>query len=103
MKYTCSVCGKVTDEQQCPDHRPLAPSKHWSRNRNKRRQAQFRVVVLRRDGNKCRKCGKTSDLRACHWPIPLRSFDRDDPAAYDAVNGITLCGDCDRLLDPYAR
>jgi 5-methylcytosine-specific restriction endonuclease McrA len=104
MEYTCTVCGKITPNQQCPDHEPLEPGSHWSRNRRRRAQQQFRVAVLLRDGHRCRRCAKPGpDLRAAHWPVPLRSFDRDDPAAYEPRNGITLCADCDRKMDPYAR
>jgi 5-methylcytosine-specific restriction endonuclease McrA len=103
MKYTCSVCGRITDEQQCPDHRPAKPSRHWSKNRSSRKQQNFRVAVLKRDGHRCRRCGSTKDLRACHWPIPFRAFPKDDPAAYDPANGRTLCESCDRATDPYAR
>jgi hypothetical protein len=80
MKYTCSVCGTISDRQQCPEHEPKSPSDHWSRNRDRRAQANFRVAVLLRD-----------------------SFDKDDPSAYDPKSGITLCGDCDKKMDPYAR
>jgi 5-methylcytosine-specific restriction endonuclease McrA len=103
VKYTCTVCGKISDEQQCPDHVPRAPSDHWSRNRDRRAQQKFRVAVLLRDGHKCRRCGTTDDLRAAHWPVPLRAFPDDDPDAYNPRHGITLCGPCDRKLDPYAR
>jgi 5-methylcytosine-specific restriction endonuclease McrA len=103
MKYTCSVCGKISDHQQCDEHEPRSPSKHWSKNRDRRSQQQFRVAVLLRDGHKCRRCRSQEDLRAAHWPIPLRSFAPDDPGAYDPRNGITLCADCDKRMDPYAR
>jgi 5-methylcytosine-specific restriction endonuclease McrA len=103
MKYTCSVCGTISDRQQCPEHEPKSPSDHWSRNRDRRAQANFRVAVLLRDSHKCRRCGSPDDLRAAHWPIPLRAFDKDDPSAYDPKSGITLCGDCDKKMDPYAR
>jgi 5-methylcytosine-specific restriction endonuclease McrA len=103
MKYTCSVCGRISDRQQCPDHEPLSPSSHWSSNRDRRLQQQFRVAVLLRDGHRCRRCGSNDDLRAAHWPVPLRSFEKEDPSAYDPINGITLCRDCDVKMDPYAR
>jgi len=103
VKYTCSVCGVITDAQQCPDHVPTSPSSHWSANRDRRLQQQFRVAVLLRDGHKCRRCQSTEDLRAAHWPVPLRAMDKNDPDAYHPRHGITLCGPCDRKMDPYAR
>jgi hypothetical protein len=103
MKFTCSVCGRITDSQCCPEHELIVKSSGWSRSRDRNAQRKFRVAVLLRDQHKCRRCGSGDDLRAAHWPIPLRSFAPDDPGAYDARNGITLCGICDRKLDPYAR
>jgi RNA polymerase subunit RPABC4/transcription elongation factor Spt4 len=90
--FTCSTCGRITDQRHCPDH----PA------RDSVAQQRFRVAVLKRDGHRCRLCGSTDDLRAAHWPIPLRALTvTDDP--YHPRRGLTVCGECDRRTDPYAR
>lgn len=70
----------------------------------------MRKAVLKRDGYRCtfvdpetqKRCEATDDLRCCHV-IPLREFAERDPLAYDPDNGVTRCGEHDRLTDPYAR
>jgi hypothetical protein len=89
-RYTCSVCGRITAEPRCPDHPP----------RDKTQQAHFRARVLERDGYRCRFCGATEDLRAAHWPVPLRALSVQD-GQYDPRRGVTVCRDCDKKTDPY--
>ena len=90
--YTCSVCGKVGPARRCPQH----PARHgWE-------QQKFRTAVLLRDGHRCRRCGSTKDLRAAHWPVPLRHLSVEDEP-YHPRHGVTFCGDCDRKFDKYAR
>jgi hypothetical protein len=102
--YTCTICGRITTEAQCPDHRPARPSRHWSRNRDSRAQARFRTLVLQRANGHCERCGATDKpLTAAHWPVPLRAFEAGDPDAYDPASGKAFCEQCDKLLDPYAR
>jgi hypothetical protein len=107
MLYTCEVCGKITEDRTrfCTRHKPkpLPRRPQWSKHRDSVRQARFRKAVLARDGNRCRHCGSKEDLRACHYPIPLRAFDPDDADAYNPKYGITLCKLCDRRTDQYAR
>ena len=93
MAVTCEVCGKIVPgpARRCSAHPP----------RDNAAQARFRVHVLLRDGHRCRMCGSQDDLRAAHWPVPLRALSVDDDP-YNARHGICLCGDCDRKTDKYA-
>ena len=108
--YACTVCGAVSDQKQCPEHRRRGDTS-WGGTRDRTKQAAFRRAVLARDGSQCvavneatgERCPVTDGLRAAHYPTPLREFALDDPAAYDPSNGITLCAEHDKLIDPYAR
>jgi hypothetical protein len=102
VRYTCSVCGRISDERRCEQHRTrrLTPD-GWSR--DSWAQQKFRDAVLARDAHCCMRCGATEDLQAAHHPKPLREFDVDDPMRFDPRSGITLCRTCHKRLDPYAR
>lgn len=54
-------------------------------------------AVKKRDRYRCRDCGSTENLRACHI-VPLHEGGSHDPS-----NGITRCKHCDKRTDPYAR
>ncbi len=110
MRYACKVCGRVTDQPRCPEHRRIRDN--WSPTRIRSAQAKFRKEVLERDGYRCtyiiangERCPVegAENLRAAHHPKPLREFHPDDPAAYSVESGTTLCVEHDRLLDPHAR
>lgn len=110
MRYACQVCGAITEAKRCPEHQPTKRTGSWSPNRDRSAQARFRREVLARDGHRCtfledgrKRCDATTGLRAAHYPIPLRDFAPDDPAAYDPNAGVTLCAKHDRQLDPKAR
>ena len=57
----------------------------------------MRKAVLRRDGHRCTSCGSIVDLRAAHI-TPLA-----EGGSYHPSNGTTLCAECDKRSDPYAR
>jgi hypothetical protein len=112
LQKACLTCGasftpEEASQRRCPRHRPQ--HSHRSPTRDRRKQAEFRQAVLDRDGHQCRwldpdtgeRCRATTDLRACHV-IPLRDFDAGDPGAYDPENGLTYCGEHDRMTDRYA-
>ncbi len=56
---------------------------------NGRRWAQVRRAAFRRDGYRCRECGRAGRLEAHHEP-PLR--DGADP--YDLAGIVTMCRTC---------
>jgi 5-methylcytosine-specific restriction endonuclease McrA len=58
---------------------------------------RFARAVKRRDRHRCVRCGSTEDLRAAHL-VPVHKGGSDDIS-----NGATLCRDCDKGSDPYAR
>ena len=113
MQKACLTCGapfqpESPEQRRCELHQPQ--HSHRSPNRDRRKQDKFRKAVLDRDGNRCayvdpetgQRCEATTDLRACHL-IPLAELSKGDPIAYDPDNGVTRCGEHDRLTDPYAR
>ena len=58
---------------------------------NARRWAHVRRQVFKRDGYRCRQCGKPGRLEAHHEP-PLRAGDDRDP--HDPAGIMTLCRNC---------
>jgi predicted restriction endonuclease len=88
-----------------PPRRVARPGQtHRSPGRDSWKQDQFRRAVLARDGHACRwldgagrRCGVTTDLRACHI-VPFA-----ETGGYDVDNGITLCRTHDMATDRYAR
>ena len=50
----------------------------------------FRLTVLERDGNRCRKCGKSEDLCVHH----VLDFMAHPEMRCNADNGVTLCRSC---------
>jgi hypothetical protein len=101
--YTCEICGAITSNPYCSRHQPRRPDAHRSANRDRAKQADFRRRVLSRDGHRCQICGSDQDLRACHWPKPLRDYVAGDARAYATSSGLTMCAQCDQRLDGYAR
>ena len=93
--YTCPTCGRIAAQPYCPEHAP-APKGRRDLNQHKR----WARRIIHRDGGRCRVCGSTEDVRACHIQ-PFASF--LNPAdAWALDNGITLCGTHDRATDPQA-
>ena len=56
-----------------------------------RRWAAARRACFRRDGYRCRECGRAGRLEAHHEP-PLRKDDDRDP--YDVTTLVTMCRAC---------
>ena len=92
MRKSCTVCGRISDEARCPRHR-RPRNACWSRNRDGAAHARFARAVKKRDGC-CVHCGATENLQAHH---------KDGLTSYDPADGITLCSDCHRAVDPHAR
>lgn len=67
--------------------RPLNPNNYHG----------FRTLVLRRDGNKCVKCGSTERLEVDH----ILPFSSHPESRYDISNGRVLCNACHRLTATY--
>lgn len=102
MLRACARCGTIGPDDgnnNCPKHR-RPKNAHWSKNRDRGKQAAFRKAVLARDNHTC-QCGHHDPtgrtLRACHL-IALA-----DGGSYDPANGVTRCEGCDRDTDPHAR
>lgn len=106
MKRT-QVCGRIAAGVSCPELRPCPvagherdPNASWSPDRDRGQQRRFRDAVLERDGRRCTRCGE--DERTVKA--------RDDRLeahhvrnGYDVSAGVTLCGECHRIVDPHAR
>jgi 5-methylcytosine-specific restriction endonuclease McrA len=90
----CSTPGcpeLVNAQNPCAKHgRPL--NAHWSSDRDRGKQRDFRAKVLERDGHACTRCPSTGPLVAHH----IRP-------GYDVSAGITLCEDCHSAVDSHAR
>ena len=56
-----------------------------------RRWAAARRACFRRDGYRCRECGKAERVEAHHEP-PMRADDDRDP--YDVAGLVTMCRRC---------
>lgn len=85
--YSCSVCGRVSDQRRCPDHRserePYGP--HFDANR---------LLVLERDPI-CTVCGKRPSNTAHHHPFPRRrliAMGVKDPDGLEWLVGV--CNPC---------
>ena len=59
-----------------------------NKQRLKRLRAEFREGVFKRDGYRCRVCGRTTDIDAHH----IEDRHRLANGGYAISNGITLCG-----------
>jgi 5-methylcytosine-specific restriction endonuclease McrA len=66
--------------------------------RDKAADARFRTAVVKRGF--CQRCGRTArEVKlTAHHHIPLSAGGVNHP-----VNGIALCTDCHRAVDPYYR
>ncbi len=64
--------------------------------RKKQIRENFRNAVFKRDGNKCRGCGKTDTPLDAHHITDRRDMPN---GGYVAENGITLCGTCHTLAE----
>ena len=87
-KETCAIYG------QTKYPKGFNPSKSGSGDRPG--QAEFREMVIDRDGLVCEKCGKTKEEHpeltfVCHHIIPVKV---DPIQSADIDNGIILCEDC---------
>jgi hypothetical protein len=81
-------------------HYPPRPARHpkatgWSPDRDPAAHARFARAVKAYAGNRCQLCGATTRLAAHH-----RNGDVTDNRT---ENGLLVCVDCHKELDPYAR
>jgi hypothetical protein len=103
----CLVCGALSDQGHCPQHRKekkrfTGPTAHTRDYKSHRR---FAIAVKERDGWRCRALLETGrrcpNSRSTGWTMfahHLRPSGGDVPA-----NGVTLCAAHHRAVDPYAR
>lgn len=93
MRHSCAVCGQVSQARRCAAHtttpRTGRNPTSWGHGRDRTIQAQFRRMLIARDGLRCRACGATRVPLAAHHDT--------------ASDGRLLCNDCHREVDPYAR
>lgn len=62
--------------------------------------AERRGLVLRRDGGKCKNCGRPLDLGTCHIHHVVR---RSHGGNHALTNLVALCPDCHTLMDGHAQ
>ncbi len=67
--------------------------------RKARAYSIWRINVFRRDGFRCRKCGKKEKLQA-HHILDWQNNRRD---RISIKNGITLCFDCHKKIHPWLK
>lgn len=94
----------VCAQPGCPNLTPCPVEGHtrprnapWSTDRDRKAQRHFRRMVLARDGYACTRCVEPRELE----PHELVAHHIRD--GYDMADGITLCRDCHREVDPNAR
>lgn len=87
----CLVCGEVTDQSRCPEHRPKDLRRHRGRGHTNDDPRMRRLSRrLRRDSPFCEWCGSTTDLTVDHI-VPKSEV----PAlTYNVANLRVLCRDC---------
>jgi HNH endonuclease len=73
-----------------------AKVQRW-KNQNRAKLHAFRCAVLERDGNKCKDCGRRSDLEV-HHIMPVAGYPQ---FAFLRMNGVTLCGRCHKKTDNF--
>ncbi len=56
---------------------------------------QWRKKVLKRDGERCKICGKNNDLQAHH----IKAYKDNEELRYEVSNGIILCFDCHQQVN----
>jgi 5-methylcytosine-specific restriction endonuclease McrA len=61
--------------------------------------AKWRKAVFTRDNFRCRECGSEENLEAHH----IKPFSAAPELMYVVENGLTLCKDCHKKTDSYAR
>jgi hypothetical protein len=75
----------------CPAHgRPRGA--RWSRDRDGAAQNRFARALRRRSGGLCERCHQRQ-AQVAHHVRP----------GYEPADGLDLCDDCHRTLDPHAR
>lgn len=81
MLHACTVCGALSDEPRCPDHRGT------QRNGSTRAWRKVRAEVLKRDHYRCFYCGDPATT-ADHL-LPVSRGGTDDPK-----NLVAACSNC---------
>jgi 5-methylcytosine-specific restriction endonuclease McrA len=69
------------------------------RDRNVMGYKKWRKAVFTRDDFKCQNCGSKKNLEAHH----IEPFSVSPDLMYIVDNGLTLCKDCHKKTDSYAR
>ena len=73
---------------------------YWSYEaRRSSRYKKWKSDVLKRDKNKCQKCGSFDNLVVHH----IKPFSRNIELRYDVNNGITLCQNCHKEVHKNER
>jgi len=60
MKYACVVCGRISDEGRCAEHRRRDPARRGTWGGSTWKWRKLREQVLERDGYRCYKTGCTT-------------------------------------------
>lgn len=68
----------------------------WTNGRDRSKQHHFRLAVLNRDNNTCRRCGH-------HDPTTKQLVAHHVQPGYDKNAGLTLCHNCHATIDKNAR
>jgi 5-methylcytosine-specific restriction protein A len=89
--YSCRVCGLITPERYCPEHKPKDTGSRGGSTRSWRR---LRLRVFRRDRWKCQLCGFVDRTRTgaglhCDHIRP-----RSKGGSDELSNLRTLCSGC---------
>lgn len=99
MSQVCAVHG-CPNIKPCDTHPGRARNAHWSKDRDRTQQRNFREAVLARDNYTCTRCG--------HHDVSGRSLTaHHDKPGYHPNCGRTLCNskaqDCHHQVDTHAR
>ncbi len=62
--------------------------------RHSKEYAQWRRVVLKRDGNICRNCSKPNSRHAHH----VKPFKEYPESMFNLENGLTMCNECHKKI-----